>query len=220
MHPRTAAQLSDAQARRKHPRIDFRTEEGRRHAMQSAPYLAPLVRPGIRALDLGCSFGKSALVMCELGAQVTGLDVSLGALGFARSVARSLDAALEVVAGDYTHLPFADRSFELAVFPHNVVECSPEEFPQVVSETRRVLVAGGVFALSMNTTWAGKRESAERGTVTVPGEGEFAYPTYAWSVDAVREAVSARFTLRHSVPMTTRRDSVWMVFDKGQRPHQ
>jgi SAM-dependent methyltransferase len=218
MHPRTAITLSDAFTYRSHPRFDFRTDEGRSHAMGLAPYLAPLLQPGTRALDLGCSSGKSASVLCELGAHVTGIDVSLQALRFAQTVGRSVNAALALVTGDYAKLPFRDDSFDLALFPHNVVECSPEEFSQVLTESRRVLVPGGLFALSMrdwSEAGAFDRPVLKESTVTIPGQGTYPYPCYTWSVDAVRDAVAAVFTLQETKPMPHRKAGTWMVFGKG-----
>jgi len=219
MEPRTASTLTDAYSRMTptHPRLDFSSEEGRRYAMRLAPYLTPLVRPGLRALDLGCSFGKSSFLLCELGASVTGVDVSFGALRFASNLGRTLHSKSVFVRTDYARLPFCRECFELALLPHNVVECSPDEFALVVTETSRVLVAGGIFAVSVSDKWADVSDptlSLRNTTVTLPGDVTYAYPTYSWSCDAVQSAVSCAFRTVKLVKMPER-DGTWMVFSKN-----
>src|SRR5689334_17470272 len=87
---------------------------GKRHLMRRL-IRKRLAAPGLRILDVGCGAGANALELSGYG-QVTAMDRSLDALGFVRS-----RGVAEVVAGDATRLPFADRSFDL-VTAYDVVE--------------------------------------------------------------------------------------------------
>jgi SAM-dependent methyltransferase len=181
------------------------------------PYLEPWVVPGCRAIDLGSSFGKSTFLMCELGAKVCGVDVSIGALRFATEVKNTTGACAFFVCADYAQLPFRDNSFDLALFPHNVVECSPSEFVSVVRETSRVLEADGLFLVSVAHKWAAGQAdepTLKNGTITIPGEGSLSYPTYSWSTDNVIKAASGAFVILEMKEMAERAATL-MVFRKS-----
>jgi SAM-dependent methyltransferase len=94
-------------------------------------------------LDAGCGGGRAMSLLADAGYQVTGIDISLGALGKAR--ARSLQAI--VVAGVVdSALPFADCSFD-AVLSCEVIE-HLLDVPGFLSELNRVLRPGGSMFLS------------------------------------------------------------------------
>ena len=214
MEVNTAKAISDAQARCVTPRSDYSSDEGRRYAFRMRPYLAPWIQPGSLALDLGCSFGKSAFLLAELGARVVGIDVSLGALRFARGLQRKLSADVEVVCADYARLPFRSRAFAIALFPHNVLECSPEEFSLVVAETARVLSRDGLLLLSLAKKWADPNQDSPvlRPTnLTIGSEGVFSYPIYSWSSAAVIARASPCFSLVQTQDMPER-SGTWHVF--------
>jgi SAM-dependent methyltransferase len=216
MKPYIARTLSDAYSRKIHPRMDYTTDEGRTFAMRIAPYLSPIVKKGMRVVDLGSSFGKSAFLLCELGASVTGVDVSLGAIRFASNLGRTINADIAFVAADYAHLPFCKKCFDLALFPHNVVECSPKEFGSVVSEVSRILIDEGLFVISIANKWAKVGQSdptLNNGTITIPGEGTFQYPTYSWSSESVQQIVSNYFRTVDIIDMPER-GGTWLVFHK------
>jgi hypothetical protein len=83
--------------------MDFTTAEGRQYTVRLVPYLKPLIRPGLRALDLSNSFGKSALLMAELGAHATGVDGYYGALHFSTNLTRRLNATAVFLPGPIMH---------------------------------------------------------------------------------------------------------------------
>jgi len=70
---------------------------------------------GASVLDVGTGTARAALALAERGAQVTGLDYSremlrVGQVRVARAAAR-----IGLLRGDATHLPFADRRFDVTV---------------------------------------------------------------------------------------------------------
>lgn len=212
-----AKQLSDASVRTAHPRLDFRTDEGRRYAMKLAPFISQLLHSGMRVLDLGCSTGKSTFMLCELGAHVTAIDVSFLTLRFASNIRQSINAAARHVAGDYARLPFCSRYFELALFPLNIVECSPMEFEHIVNETARVLIDKGIFVITVSYKWSKGdpicKPELKDGTITIPEQGTFSYPSYSWSVDEVCNAAGKMFQKLNSIPLTEQ-NSEMLVFQK------
>ncbi len=108
---------------------------------------------GSRILDLGCGKGRFARRLSDLGARVTGLDISAGMLAHAIGVDRAIGSALR--------LPFASAAFE-AVIAIEVLEHLPQNTEiAVFREVRRVLRPGGRFvvldksrlALDANRPW-------------------------------------------------------------------
>ena len=95
--------------------------------------LIAAVPPGARVLDLGC--GDTYLV-ARLGPRAIGLDL-------APSRGREGGAAA-IVAGRAQALPFADRAFDACVC--HLAFMLFDDLERVVSELRRVVVPGGVFA--------------------------------------------------------------------------
>jgi SAM-dependent methyltransferase len=95
-------------------------------------------------LDAGCGVGAltQELLARVAPAMVTGLDSSEGFLAYARE--RAPDRNVAFHHGDAQRLPFADRSFDVAVsgLVLNFIP-SPE---RAVSEMRRIVRPGGVTA--------------------------------------------------------------------------
>lgn len=97
-----------------------------------------------RWLDLGCGTGYFSRVLAENFPQSSGvaLDIAEGMLHHARP----LGGAEHFVAGDAERLPLCDASCELIFSSLAVQWCG--DFAAVLSEARRVLQPGGVFAFA------------------------------------------------------------------------
>src|SRR5262245_4009802 len=75
------------------------------------------VKPPLRALDLGCGDGTTAVPLAQLGAEVVGIDIArnLVAAGNRRAAETGLDR-LKFQEGDACNLEgVADRSFDLTL---------------------------------------------------------------------------------------------------------
>ncbi|MFL5794666.1 MAG: methyltransferase domain-containing protein [Actinomycetota bacterium] len=149
------------------PRVDFYLKE-----------LGDLT--GRRVLDAGCGGGLVARELAVAGAEVVGVDRSLGSLEVARRavdgrrgpgnpegvprwigrgpgnperVPRSI-GSFRPVQGRLERLPFADGSFD-AVVAADVLEHLPD-LPAAVAELARVLAPGGgfVFDTVNRTSWS------------------------------------------------------------------
>jgi SAM-dependent methyltransferase len=99
--------------------------------------LRPLA--GRRVLDLGCGKGRFARALGELGAQVTGLDLSAAMLG------EAID--LDRVRASARRLPFGPASFDRVVAVEVFEHLAPRSVDQVCDEVRRVLRPGGTFVI-------------------------------------------------------------------------
>lgn len=120
----------------------------------TAPPAAHLVRfagvkSGQSVLDVGCGTGVVGLSAAQIGAQVTGLDLTPALLERARENSRIAELpSITWIEGDAEALPFADASFDvvLSQFGHMF---APR--PEVATaELLRVLKPGGTVAFA---TW-------------------------------------------------------------------
>jgi 2-polyprenyl-6-hydroxyphenyl methylase / 3-demethylubiquinone-9 3-methyltransferase len=125
---------------------------------------------GRLVLDAGCGGGLVARELAATGAEVVGVDRSLGSLGVARRAAgrrgpadgsessskgvpRSV-GSFRPAQGRLERLPFADGRFD-AVVAADVLEHLPD-LPAAVKELARVLAPGGSFLFDTinRTPWA------------------------------------------------------------------
>ena len=101
-------------------------------------FLVAGVRPGNRALDVGCGDGVFTAELAACGAQPVGTDVAEAALERARERNPGLDFRHVAVDGP---LPFEDNAFDL-VWASEVIE-HVGDTARWLSEVRRVLTPGG-----------------------------------------------------------------------------
>lgn len=105
------------------------------------------VQSGSRALDLATGAGHVAMAASPLVREVVALDVAEEMLDQARSLSASQEARnVTFVLADAEALPFPAESFDRVL-----VRSAPHHFPHLLlalAEAHRVLVPGGVFAIS------------------------------------------------------------------------
>lgn len=107
------------------------------------------VRPGWRVLDVASGGGGTArLLASELGAEVTGVELSPEAIAAARREAETagLSDRVRFVEGNADALPVTSAAFDAVV-----CECALCLFPgkaQAVAEMRRALRPGGAVAIA------------------------------------------------------------------------
>jgi 2-polyprenyl-6-hydroxyphenyl methylase/3-demethylubiquinone-9 3-methyltransferase len=111
---------------------------------------------GRRVLDAGCGGGLVARELAAAGAEVVGVDRSLGSLGVARRAVarRAAGGSFRPAQGRLERLPFADAGFD-AVVAADVLEHLPD-LPAAVAELARVLRPGGSFLFDTvnRTPWS------------------------------------------------------------------
>lgn len=128
-------------------------EPGRRHWASPEHYwgiwkiterelgLLPEVAPGTPAVELGCGTAYISAELARRGAAVVGVDNSPEQLATARQFQDEFGLRFPLVWADAQRLPFAARSFELAVSEYGAcLWCDPYRW---VPEAARVLRPGG-----------------------------------------------------------------------------
>lgn len=106
--------------------------------------VVPLLRPGIRVLELGAGSGRQALELDRLGFDVSAIDLPTSNYAANR--------VFPVIDYDGTTIPFPDRSFD-AVFSSNVLE-HVKDLPRMHDELRRVLARNGeCFHILPTSSW-------------------------------------------------------------------
>ncbi|MFD9723638.1 class I SAM-dependent methyltransferase [Streptomyces sp. NPDC059072] len=145
------------------------------------PALAGDVR-GRRILDAGCGSGPLSAALRDLGADVTGLDVSSGMLEQAR---RRLgdDVALHV-ADLRDPLPFTDGAFDDVVA--SLVLHYLEDWGPTLAELRRVLRPGGRLIASVDHPFVAY-------TIQDPRPDYFATTAYSFDWTFNGQSVPIRF---------------------------
>jgi SAM-dependent methyltransferase len=112
-------------------------------------------------LELGCGAAQWSIALREAGANVVGLDLSIGQLKHARH--GSSTVALVQASGE--QIPFADASFDTVFCDHGALSfCEPEI---IVAECARLLRPGGLLAFCcthtlLYLTWDDAKEQQTR----------------------------------------------------------
>lgn len=103
---------------------------------------------GSRILDIGCGAGRTTIPLSQQDYWVTGSDLSIPMVKRARDQANFWRLPISWSALDATDLPFADCTFDGALFSYNGIELVPggkEGKKRVLQEVWRILKPGGHF---------------------------------------------------------------------------
>lgn len=119
-------------------------------------------QPGQKVLDLCCGQGNASQALVERGCEVTGADFSPAMI----AIASERVPQATFVAADAQDLQFEDNMFDAVVSGFGI--CHVPDQPRALAAVRRVLKAGGRFAMSV---WCGPDVS----------------PSYAAFFDAVKK---------------------------------
>jgi len=109
--------------------------------------------PGSRVLDVGCGAGHTAcLVAREFDARVDGIDLSPEMIARARQRAQDEGLAdrVEFQVGDIRQMPFADGTFDVALF-QSVLTPFPGDPVLAMREILRLVRPGGRVAANEGT---------------------------------------------------------------------
>jgi SAM-dependent methyltransferase len=134
------------------------------------------LRPGGRALDVGCGLGVEAGYLAAAGWQVAGVDLSQVAL--ARAAAGG-DGAVFVRA-DVRRLPFPQDCFDAVLDRGCFHYLDPRDRPRYADELRRVLRPGGRLLLRASLHAAGVRNDID--------ESVIGHTFAAWQIEHMQRA--------------------------------
>jgi SAM-dependent methyltransferase len=132
----------------------------------SAADLAPHLRPGLDALDAGCSPGTITVDLAKRVApgRVVGLDISAAPLDEARALAEREGVPVTFSVGDVYALDATDDSFDV-VHAHQVLQYLIDPVA-ALREMARVCRLGGVCSRSARVTtgmaWSPVNEDLDR----------------------------------------------------------
>jgi len=94
-----------------------------------------------KVVFLGCSHGKGASMLHDLGFETYGVDVASKAVEMANNRSRTCGAGTDpcFVQGSLTELPYSDSTFDAGVSADVLEHIAPDDVPKVVKEISRVV---------------------------------------------------------------------------------
>jgi SAM-dependent methyltransferase len=103
-------------------------------------------------LEIGCGIGLDSVQLALCGFDVTGIDLTEGALEVAAELARRREVMVDFRLGNAEALDEADRSFD-AVYSFGVLHHTPN-IEAAVREVHRVLRPGGTVYVMLYHRWS------------------------------------------------------------------
>ena len=176
------------------PRSQFAVDRYENH-------LRKHIRPGMRALDLGCNAGRFTFAMEDMEAIATGIDFAEIPLLHAKKVAHKRKSQCQFNIGDMAALPYKANSFDLALLPQNNLYLSYQTLENLSVQLKQILSDNGIFVVIMHDELvkrAGEETLPERydvqtgligGSRTIPDKGTYASPSYFWTVAFAKHIV-------------------------------
>jgi ubiquinone/menaquinone biosynthesis C-methylase UbiE len=105
--------------------------------------LVSLVEPPssrmMKALDIGCGWGRHLVWLAEQGWRVTGIDWAQASVKHARQALEKQKLNGQVIKGDYRKLPFANSEFNLIIATEVLNHGRLPDFKRALGEIKRVL---------------------------------------------------------------------------------
>lgn len=205
-----------------HPMIDYRNKDYHKNLNSLKPLLQNLISPNIKVLDLGCNAGKYSFFIKDLGGQVTGIDFSEVALNIAREIGKDIKSNCVFIEGNILDMHFKENSFDLAIFPLNIVEFQYDDIEVLCKELKSILSPNGLFCVTMED--AIKRIQVGRDSKDnydlstgihksfhdIPDKGMYEYQTYFWTLAFAKHIIGKYFTLSDEVEYEENR--YWLEF--------
>ena len=170
-------------------------------------YLPKLIKPGMRALDLGCNAGRYTFAMEDMGAIATGIDFAEIPLRHAKEVARKRKSRCQFDVGNIAALPYKENSFDLALLPQNNGYLSYQMLERLTVQLKEILSDKGIFVVIMHDELvkrAGEETLPERydvqtglmeGQITIPGKGVYDSPWVFWTIAFARYIIEKHLPL-------------------------
>ena len=203
------------------PRSQFAVDRYENH-------LSKLIKPGMRALDLGCNAGRFTFAMEDMGAIATGIDFAEIPLLHAKKVAHKRKSRCQFNIGNMAALPYKANSFDLALLPENNVYLSYQTLENLSVQLKQILSDNGIFVVIMHdelVKGAGEETLPERydvqtglmgGSRTIPDKGTYASPWYFWTVAFAKHIVEKHLPLEEGEQIEENR---FMLVFRNKKGH-
>jgi len=108
-----------------------------------------------KVLNIGSGPGRDGLILKENGLKVVCLDAS------EKMIQLSSERGLDSIVGDFTNLPFHDKSFNGAWAYTSLLHTPKKNIHKAFNEIRRILKKDGILGLGLiEGTFEGYRESS------------------------------------------------------------
>lgn len=104
--------------------------------------------PSRRVLDAGSGWGGNIHMLRSLGLHPVGIDIVQNDFAHAKIIAGANGFEAILVGADLAALPFASGSFGAVTAVETIEHVYADDLPRAIEEVYRVLMPGGVFALS------------------------------------------------------------------------
>ena len=182
------------------PRSQFAVDRYKDH-------LPKLIKPGMRALDLGCNAGRFTFAMEDMGAIATGIDFAEIPLRHAKKAAHRRKSQCQFNIGDMAALPYKENSFDLALLPQNNVYLPYQTLESLTVQLKEILSDNGIFVVIMHDSLvkrAGEETLPDRydvqtgvidGIRTIPDKGVYANPSYFWTIAFAKHIIEKHLPL-------------------------
>lgn len=117
--------------------------------------------PGDRVLDVFCGYGRHALPLARMGADVTGVDISAESIAELEKEARRKKVALTTIRTDFVEIPAealgGEESFRaiyclgnsFSFFAHETMQAFVQRLSDLLEPGGRLLVQSGMVAESL-----------------------------------------------------------------------
>ena len=135
-----------------HSQPRFRPQHPNEHVVRFLMnYFPPEQRVSQRALDIGVGGGRHTKLLCDLGFQTSGVDISEEGLRHCQAWLDSLHYRAALQRGSMDDLPFTGGYFDLAISFGVYCYADAAGMIRAVAELHRVLVRGGRALVVLRT---------------------------------------------------------------------
>ena len=135
-------------------------------------------------LDIGCGMGRNAMYLLNMGYSVSAVEISPTALHELKQATQNKHVSLNILQGDFIHLPFCPGSFDAAISVNVIYHATKTQIRSVIAQVVGLVRPGGwfIFNLLSKHHWQYSKyiEAVRRNKAFECESGTFmAYPEHA-----------------------------------------